>query len=152
VSADGGAFPYRGLIVLTAFAVVFGTLVVQGLTLKPLIRALRLEDDDPVGREVEAGRERALEAALSSIDGDDSPAAEAIRQEFAAHLKRGGAEAEQPGVPGSTHEEIHRHALDGARRAVIDMRTRDDIGDDAFHRLEEELDWVEMRSGTAGQG
>ena len=64
--APGAEFPYRDLIVLTAFAVVFGTLVLQGLTLKPLIRALRLEDDDPVGREVESARSRALEAALSA--------------------------------------------------------------------------------------
>jgi hypothetical protein len=24
------------------------------------------------------------------------------------------------------------------------MRSRDDVGDDAFHRLEEEFDWIEM--------
>ena len=36
-------FPYRDLIVLTAFAVVLGSLVIQGLTLRPLILALRLE-------------------------------------------------------------------------------------------------------------
>jgi hypothetical protein len=24
------------------------------------------------------------------------------------------------------------------------MRTRDEIGDDAFHQMEEELDWLEM--------
>ena len=49
------AFPYRDLIVLTAFAVVLGTLVIQGLTLKPLLRALDLHDDDPVGREAACG-------------------------------------------------------------------------------------------------
>ena len=54
------AFPFRDLIVLTAFSVVLGTLVLQGLTLKPLLRALDLQDDDPVGREVGAARERAL--------------------------------------------------------------------------------------------
>ena len=54
------AFPYRDLIVLTAFSVVLGTLVIQGLTLKPLLRALDLHDDDPVGRELRAARERAL--------------------------------------------------------------------------------------------
>ena len=48
-------FPFRDLIVLTAFAVVLGTLVIQGLTLKPLLRALDLHDDDPVGRELGAG-------------------------------------------------------------------------------------------------
>ena len=35
------AFPYRDLIVLTAFAVVLGTLVIQGLTLKPLLARAR---------------------------------------------------------------------------------------------------------------
>jgi monovalent cation/hydrogen antiporter len=35
-----------------------------------------------------------------------------------------------------------------ARRSVLDVRDRDDIGDDTFHRLEEELDWVEMGVGT----
>ena len=49
------AFPFRDLIVLTAFSVVLGTLAIQGLTLKPLLRALDLHDDDPVGREVRRG-------------------------------------------------------------------------------------------------
>jgi len=90
-------------------------------------------------------RERALGAALSTFDRDASPAAEAIRQEFAAHLKRTPAEVE---ARGSSHEEIHRRALDAARRVILDMRARDEIGDDAFHRLEEEFDWIEMGSGA----
>ena len=80
------AFPYRDLIVLTAFAVVLGTLVIQGLTLKPLLRALDLHDDDPVGRELRAARERALQAGLASFADDESPVADAVRQEFTAHL------------------------------------------------------------------
>ena len=52
--------------------------------------------------------------------------------------------------PGSTHDEVHRRALAAARRAVLDMRARDVIGDDAFHRLEEELDWIEMGIGPSG--
>ena len=62
-------FPYRDLIVLTAFLVVLGTLIIQGLTLKPLLRWLDLRDDDPVGRETQAARERALSAGLSAIAG-----------------------------------------------------------------------------------
>jgi len=60
-------FPYRDLIVLIAFSVVLGTLAIQGLTLKPLLRALDLNDDDPVGRELNAARERALRAGLGSF-------------------------------------------------------------------------------------
>lgn len=146
--ADGAAFPYRDLIVVTAFAVVVGTLVVQGLTLKPLIRALRLRDDDPVGREAEAARDRALAAALEALDADRSAAADAVRKEFAAHLGRGAGAGEEGGAAGPPHDEIHRRALDAARRTVLEMRDRDEIGDDAFHRLEEELDRVEIGIGS----
>ena len=61
------------LIVLTAFFVVLGTLAIQGLTLKLLLRILNLQDDDPIGREVAAARERALDAALASFGNDQSP-------------------------------------------------------------------------------
>ena len=66
-------FPYRDLIVLTAFSVVVGTLLIQGLTLKPPLRALDLHDDDPVGRELSAARERALRAGLATFEHDRSP-------------------------------------------------------------------------------
>jgi monovalent cation/hydrogen antiporter len=144
------AFPYRDLIVLIAFAVVLGTLVIQGLTLRPLIQRLALEDDDPVGREVEAARRRALEAALSSLDGDESSTAVSVRQEILDHLQHDAAEANEPEPSHLSHLEIHRRALSAARRAVFEMRAREEIGDDAFHRLEEELDWAEMGVETRG--
>jgi Na+/H+ antiporter len=140
-------FPYRDLIVLTAFSVVLGTLVVQGLTLKPLLLVLDLHDDDPVGREVALARQRALQAALAAFDSDVSPAAEAVRHEFTAHL---GSEAgdKEDEARTTVHMDLHRRALGAARRAVLDMRANDDIGDNAFHDLEEELDWIEMASGA----
>ena len=147
-----GPFPFRDLIVLTAFSVVLGTLVLQGLTLKPLLRALNLQDDDPVGREVEVARERALQAALGTLDGDSSPAAQAVRQELDAHLRRATADPADGDDRGSLHEEIHRRALAAARRVTFDMRAKDEIGDDAFHRLEEEFDWLEMGSGGQEAG
>jgi Na+/H+ antiporter len=141
------AFPYRDLIVLTAFSVVVGTLAIHGLTLKPLLRALDLHDDDPVGRELRAARERALRAGLASVAHDESPAADALRQEFTAHLadERANANAGDAGRP--AHRELHRGALQAARQAVLAMRANDEIGDDAFHQIEEELDWLEMAGG-----
>ena len=145
--AGGDAFPYRDLIVVTAFAVVVGTLVLQGLTLKPLIRALDLRDDDPVGREAAKACERALAAAMESLDGDRSPAADAVRKEFAAHLGEDAGADGATGRDGATHEQLHRRAVDAARCAVLEMRDRHEIGDDAFHRVEEELDRVEIGIG-----
>ena len=137
-------FPYRDLIVLTAFSVVLGTLVIQGLTLKPLLRALDLRDDDPVGRELNAARERALHAGLASFAHDESPVADAVRQEFMAQLGHERAVAASGDVRRAAHNEIRRGALEAARQAVLAMRTNDEIGDDAFHEIEEELDWLEM--------
>jgi CPA1 family monovalent cation:H+ antiporter len=140
-------FPYRDLIVLSAFSVVLGTLTIQGLTLKPLLRALNLNDDDPVGREERTARDRALRAGLASIAAADSPAADAVRQEFVAHLTEDGADRD-----GNTqHGALHRRALDAARQEVLTMRANNEIGDDAFHRIEEELDWLEMAGRTAGR-
>jgi Na+/H+ antiporter len=135
-------FPYRDLIVLTAFSVVLGTLVIQGLTLKLLLRALNLHDDDPVGRELRAARERALREGLASLAHDESAVADAVRQEFAAHLASGSDGDASPTA--QAHGVLRRGALEAARQAVLTMRANDEIGDDAFHQIEEELDWLEM--------
>jgi CPA1 family monovalent cation:H+ antiporter len=140
-------FPHRGLILLIAFAVVLGTLSTQGLTLKPLLRALDLDDNDPVGQEVRAARRRALHAALASIPRHRSPIADAVRHEFTAHLGDTHATAGSGARARSEHSEMHRAALQAARQAVIAMRASDEIGDDAFHEIEEQLDWLEMAGG-----
>jgi len=149
--AAGGEspFPFHDLIVVAAFSVVLGTLVLQGLTLKPLLRWLDLRDDDPVGRETAQARQRALEAALATLNGEDSAVAESVRHELTAHLAAPRGRTATSGNVSASHEEIHHLALVAARRVAFDMRARDEIGDDAFHRLEEELDWLEM--GSAGR-
>ena len=116
--------------------------------MKPLLRALKLEDDDPVGREVNAARERALRAGLATIEHDTSADANAIREDFTAHLApENGASPIR-----SSHRETHRAALQAARQAVLQMRANDEIGDDAFHIMEEELDWLEMAIGGEAAG
>jgi CPA1 family monovalent cation:H+ antiporter len=139
-----GGFPFRDLIVLTAFSVVVGTLVIQGLTLKPLLRVLKLQDDDPVGQEVRIARARALGAGLASVAGDESSVANVVRQEFTSHLDEEAEAADRDDGTPSVHGELHLRALQAARQEVITMRANDEIGDNAFHQIEEELDWLEM--------
>src|SRR5213080_3253302 len=126
-------FPYRDLIVLTAFSVVVGTLLIQGLTLKPFLRTLDLHDDDPVGRELVAARERALRAGLASFADDRSPVAEVVRQAFAARLADERADGHAGATTRSTHSDLYRGAIQAARHAILAMRANDEIGDDAFH-------------------
>ena len=138
-------FAYRDLILLTACSVVLGTLVIQGLTLRPLILALNLKDDNPVAIEVARARGVAYRAAHDEIDGDPSEEAELLRLEYRALLMQsdgnpdgGVAAAELPADP------LRRRAIAAARRAILSLRQTEEIGDDAFHQLEEELDRAEL--------
>jgi Na+/H+ antiporter len=135
------AFPFRDLILLTAFSVVLGTLVIQGLTLKPLLRWLNLPDDDPVGRETRAARTRALEAGLKAISHESSPAAKLARIQLTASLASDAERLGGAAEPGPV--DLHGRAIAAARQAVIDMRANLEIGDDAFHEVEEQLDRLE---------
>jgi CPA1 family monovalent cation:H+ antiporter len=140
-------FPQRGLVVFVAFGVSLGTLVIQGLTLKPLLRALRLHDDDPVGREVGEGRERAYRAGLASLDQERSPEGDYLRQKFMSLLVRRQGPDGETGAPAARQRALYRQALRAARHTIYAMRADDEIGDDAFHSVEQELDWLEMALG-----
>lgn len=139
-------FPYRDLIVLTAFCVVIGTLTIQGLTLRPLLGRLGLKDDDPVGREIGYGRTKAYDAALRSLEGEAGPHVEALREEFRTALHQ--AEAQEDGfapesLPADT---ARRSAVEAARDRVMALRSAGEIGDDAYAVLEEEFDWAELNA------
>src|SRR3954470_13879571 len=60
--------PQRDLIIFLTFAVIFATLVVQGLTLPGLIRALRINDDGTEDQEELRARLVAAKAALNALD------------------------------------------------------------------------------------
>jgi CPA1 family monovalent cation:H+ antiporter len=142
-------FPGRDPIVLSAFCVVLGTLVLQGATLRPLIRALRFEPDRSVEEDVSRGRVAIMEAALASVEGDASPAAELARRHYAA-LRDVAADPADP--QGATdHEELKLKAIARQRETLHRLRAEGAIGDEAFHRLEEEIDWAELDAAPAGR-
>jgi monovalent cation/hydrogen antiporter len=139
-------FPSRDIILFAAFAVVLGTLVVQGLTLRPLILWLGLKDEeDPVAAEAAHGRAIAYRAALEEIDGDPSEEAELLRLEYRGLLLR--AENDPSGgvaSAGLPADPLRRRAIAAARQSILRLRDAEEIGDDAFHLLEEELDRAEL--------
>ena len=137
-------FPFRDLIVVTAFSVVLGTLLLQGLTLKVLLRSLSLQDGDPVAKEVRNARKDVLAAALSAVEGKPSPVADLVRKQF--KMRIGNAPGAGSGVESfrPAYDAIHQSALQAARTRLLDLRDSGDIGDDAFHTLENDLDWMEV--------
>jgi Na+/H+ antiporter len=134
-------FPARDLIVFCAFAVVLGTLVVQGLTLRPLMRRLKLPEDPSVEQEIRLARRATSDAALRALEaGGTSEAATLLRREYAARAA-GGAEA--TGQSNSLAK-LQTEAVSAQRQLLIALRDAGTIGEDAFHAIEEELDLIEV--------
>ncbi len=140
------AFPYRDLIILCAFCVVLTTLVIQGLTLRPLLAVLGLKDDGSVAREVRLARVETARAALRVLDAelDGHPSIDVLRSEYQARLRSG----ERPPAAEESSEtrmtELQRRAVQVQRQTLINLRARKVIGDDAFHAAEEEIDLLEL--------
>lgn len=142
-------FPLRDLVVLTAFSVVLGTLLLQGLTLKWLLQALDLHDGDPVAKELRTARERVLEAALARLPAGQSAAIDLVRKDFKVRLTFSG-EASAHSEPMAVYGRAYGTALRSARQALLALRHSGEIGDDAFHALENELDWMEVSDPLRG--
>lgn len=141
-------FPGRDVIVLCAFCVVLGTLIVQGFTLKPLLDRLGFEVDGGMGPEISRARLGIMEAALGTLAGESSRAAAALREAYLAAREV----ASSPDTPqGATeHDRLRLRAISAQRRTLLRLREEGAIGDEAFHRLEEELDWAELDAAPAG--
>jgi len=142
-------FPARNEIVLTAFCVVLGTLVIQGMTLTPLLRWLDLKDDGLIEREVSLARQAVIKAALESFDGNESEAAVSLRFQYAS-ARLLAADPENP--QGATElDTLRLRAVEYQRQVLFSLRSDGTIGDEAFHRLEEEIDWAELDAAPAGR-
>jgi len=148
---DGAPFPYRDLILLCAFAVVLGTLVLQGLTMKPLIRRMGLTDDDPVGREIRLGRTHAYRALLEAIKDDETLSGKLLRKEYGAVVELNTSQAHDAPVDEVPGGPLRRSAIAIARRRAFELRRDDVIGDDAYRILVQELDWAELSAGGGRQ-
>jgi monovalent cation/hydrogen antiporter len=158
--AGGMPFPYRDLILFNAFAVVLVTLVLQGVTLRPLLTRLGLHDDGTVDREVRLARVETRRAALSATAASpESEAAALVRRRYELQLRRAEAELETPagdgqrrsahrggtrGEPAAVGADVVRVAMEAGRERLSRLRAQGTIGDAAFQQVEQELDWAEL--------
>ena len=143
-------FPYRDVLLFTAFCVVLGTLVLQGLTLRPLMTALRFADDRIVEEEVRLARAEIARAALNLLAGQEvSEATTVLRRDYQDRLDSEKTRERLGENRTSELALIQSRAIVAERRALDLLRNRGEIGDDAFHYLEEELDWAEVHAQRA---
>jgi CPA1 family monovalent cation:H+ antiporter len=142
-------FPYHDFIQLTAFVVVLGTLVLQGLTLRPVLSLLGLPSDTVVERELAVARKAALKAAMAELADDRTPAAERLRQEYADALDRARVGGNARDTPDNL---LRLRLVQASREAIANLRSGGAIGDVAYRRVEEELDWLELSAETGSSG
>ena len=142
-------FPYRDLILLCAFCVVVGTLMIHGLTLRPIMRRLTLRGDDSIEHELRLANREINRAALAVIEGNDSPEAAALRSEFRSMLD----ETERRGTihPRAPQDDLRARVIESQRRTLLALRSQGVIGDDAFHQLEAQLDLAELSATRTGE-
>jgi CPA1 family monovalent cation:H+ antiporter len=158
VTAAGVALPGRDLIIATTFGVILATLLVQGLTLAPLIRFLRLPPDHAADAEEALARRQMIAAgdaflARREKDGD-------IHPKIVARVRRKHIEKSELDIDlnvdgfdkklGETQRALERELLRTRRTAVVGLQ-RDQVIDDAVLRqIERELDLEELRLEDEG--
>jgi monovalent cation/hydrogen antiporter len=150
-------FPQRNLILLLTFAVIFATLVLQGLTLPALIRRLGVRDDGEDEREELLGRRAAATAALARVDELSAEewtydeTMERMRKLYEFRSRRFAALAgETEDGDGIEHrsrkyQKAVRSVLDAQRAELVRLRNAGEISNDVMHRLERELDLEDER-------
>jgi CPA1 family monovalent cation:H+ antiporter len=157
---DGAPFPGRDLLLFCAYLVVLVTLVGQGVTFGPLVRAVGLR-----ARAVDAARIRnearvaAVEAALARLDqlaadeGVDEDATGGLRADLARRAERYRhrlellGDADEGELPTSPRYEAalraRRESIDAQREELLRWRDAGRLPDASLRILERELDHQE---------
>ena len=154
--ADGSPFPHRDLIVFLTFCVIVVTLVFQGLTLPPLIRALGLAGAAGPRHEEQAARRLVLEATLGrlhEIRNADSSSFVEVYDDLELHYKHrlvslGGELPEQDRVHAEhyfRYLDLSRTLLEVERKTSLLLRDQGRITDEVLRELEREQDLNETR-------
>jgi CPA1 family monovalent cation:H+ antiporter len=153
-------FPHRDIVLFLTFAVIFATLVVQGLTLPLLVKTLHVEDDGADEREELVGRRAAVEAALGRLE--QLQQAEWTRDETAERMRmmyeyrqrrfaiRAGELEDADGIDAvetrsKRYQKMVRSVLTAQRERLVELRNSGEISQDVMNRLVRELDLEDER-------
>jgi CPA1 family monovalent cation:H+ antiporter len=167
-TASGAAFPERGLIIFATFGVVFATLVLQGFTLKPLVRLLGLDGDTEPAREEAHARQVLAMAGLSrleeleGVDGGPPETVDDLRRRHHHRARRWAAREQQLGgepiipphagdvddgfseMPSLDHRRLRVAMIEAERQAAVRLSEDGVIGAIVLRRIERDLDLEAM--------
>jgi monovalent cation/hydrogen antiporter len=152
----GGRFPNRDLIQFLTFAVIFATLVVQGLSLPTLIRRLKITDGGAAETEELKARLGATKAALAQIDAlaaEDWTREDTLERMRAAYdyrkrrLAARAGKIEDDGYEDRSlaYQQVVQIVLAAQRDALVELRHQGTISNETMNRVIQELDLEESR-------
>jgi CPA1 family monovalent cation:H+ antiporter len=149
-SVDG-----RSQILLLTFGVIAVTLLGQGLTLPPLLRALKLRGDAEFSPDEAIARLETAQSALDRLDeleeeGAEPEAVRRLRELYRARFAvcvavLGGDVPEDGRRELEDYGTLRRDLIATERAALLDLRTQGSTPLDVLRRIERDLDLDEAR-------
>jgi CPA1 family monovalent cation:H+ antiporter len=157
---NGSAFPQRNLIIFLTFCVILVTLVLQGLTLPVLIRALGLAGNSGPNCEETEARRIMAEAALDQLNKtseEAEPDYAALYDDLKEHYRRRLSSLpfegeDQDGSGAEAYAKflaVSLELLRVERETAITLRNNGRINDETLRQLLQELDLSETRFNAA---
>ncbi|WP_322080454.1 cation:proton antiporter [Burkholderia cenocepacia] len=148
-------FPGRDLILFSTFLLIIATLVVQGGTLAPLIRVLKLRPAARHTMSEHAVRAHTFGAALAELDtlgqhgsALEQPSLDRLLAEYRNRVTFNERAHRQGAEPAGVRARMLRVELELvgiSRRALLDLHRDGKVDDAVLHRIESELDFEELR-------
>jgi CPA1 family monovalent cation:H+ antiporter len=158
-TTDAGApLPGRDLILFITFALIFVTVVGEGLTLPGLIRRLGVHEDEGAEESEETrARLAASKAALvrlTELEEEEWTREETIERVRAMYrfrkrrfAVRAGMVDDEDGIEDRSvaYQRLMHSLFDAQREALVGLRNRGEISSEVMRRVERELDLEESR-------
>jgi CPA1 family monovalent cation:H+ antiporter len=150
----GTAFPHRTEIILITMCVIVFTLLLQGLTLSPIVRALHFIPEQAHHAEERLARREATRRGAEALEDlshepwVDQRDVVALRAELRERLRTN----EQDGGSFSGRRRLRLAMIDAERKMLIRLRDEDAISDEVQRALEQELDLESVRAGGGEAG
>ena len=153
---DGSSFPGRDLIFFLTFAVIFGTLVLQGLSLAPVIRWLQVVDDHVLEKEEKKARLKANQAALKKLEEIalsqplNTLTIQRLKVEYEDRIAQLASETMEAddssrGLFTAEYESITRLTLEAEREVILQLRNDRVINDEVLRHIQRDIDLAEAR-------
>lgn len=145
VALHGAPLPGRNELIFITFVVILITLVLQGLTLAPVIRLLGVVGGNEEQLEEQLARTTSVEAGLTALGqqqstGPDSAAAVAALRRAATYRR---LLLTHPQETSKSYVRLRLAMLKAERESVVLLRDRNEISDAVMRRLQQEFDHEE---------